>query len=126
MPATRRIRSLPPSDLPSLTAASSECSRVLRAELRCYLCAETCGALEAPPAASMPPVARFHPADGSADRMLAWHALRCPRCGGRSLFLDEPQTLVRRSERIDWTLEQPRRGRPPRWLVALREPRDAA
>jgi hypothetical protein len=74
----------------------------------------------------MPPVARFYPIDGSPGRELAWQRLRCPRCGGRSLLVDELETVVQRVERIDWALEQPRRGRPPRWLVALRERQDAA
>lgn len=96
------------------------------ADLRCYLCAETCGVLEAPPAATMPPVARFSATGGSLPRMLAWSALRCPRCRSGSLFLDEAAIVVRRFERVDWTLDQPRRGRPPRWLVALRAREDAA
>jgi hypothetical protein len=40
--------------------------------------------------------------------------------------LDELETIVRRIERVDWAIEQPRRGRPPRWLVALRERQAAA
>ena len=39
------------------------------------------------------------------------------------LVLDELERFVRR---IDWGIEQPRRGRPPRWLVALRAQEDAA
>ena len=61
--------------------------------------------------------------------MLAWRGLHCPRCGSGSLFLDEPETIVRRDERLgrlDWDLDRPRRGRPPRWLVALRAQQDVA
>ena len=111
--------------MPSPSAAP-ERYRVLRADLRCYLCAETFGALEAAPTATMPAVARFCPADGSPSRLLAWRGLRCPRCGSNSLVLDELETIVRRVERVDWAIEQPRRGRPPRWLVALRAQQDAA
>jgi len=128
MPALRRSRSQPPADLATLTATSTapERYRVLRADLRCYLCAETFGALEAAPTLSMPAVARFCPADGSPGRLLAWRCLRCPRCGSSSLVLDELETVVRGVERVDWALERPRRGRPPRWLVALRAQQDAA
>ena len=128
MPTLRRARSLPPSDLATLTpsAAVPVRYRVLRAELRCYLCAQTFGALEAAPTATMPAVARFCPADGSPSRLLAWRGLRCPLCGSTSLVLDNLETIVRRVERVDWAIEQPRRGRPPRWLVALRAQQDAA
>lgn len=124
----RSLRSVAQSVAPSSAHASAppEKVRVLRAVLRCYLCAETCGVLEAPPAASMPPVAYFCAADGSPARMAAWSALRCPRCSSGSLFLDEAAVVVRRLEHVDWRLEQPRRGRPPRWLVALRARQDAA
>jgi hypothetical protein len=74
----------------------------------------------------MPRVARFRAADGSPARMLAWSALRCPRCSSGSLFVDEPEIVVRRLERVDWTLDHPRRGRPPRWLVAQRDRQDVA
>ena len=112
------------------TDPQSRATRVLRAELRCYLCADTAGAVESQAVtAVMPPLARFCPADGSPARVLAWRRLRCPRCGSGSLFLDEPETIVRhdeRLERLDWDLDRPRRGRPPRWLIALREQQDAA
>jgi hypothetical protein len=129
MPALRRSQSQPPTDLAGLPSPSSapERYRVLRAELRCYLCAQTFGALEAAPTTvSMPAVARFCPADGSPGRLLAWRGLRCPRCGSNSLVLDGLETIVRRVERVDWAIEQPRRGRPPRWLLALRAQQDAA
>jgi hypothetical protein len=126
MPSLRRSASQPPADALTLSVSPPERNRVLRAELRCYLCAETCGALEAPPSPSMPPVARFFPADGSPGRVLVWRRVRCPRCASGSLYLDEPETVVRRVEQIDWDLERPRRGRPPRWLVALRARQDAA
>jgi hypothetical protein len=120
----RPLRS--PAEPPVPVSSAPEKTRLLRAELRCYLCGETCGVLEAPPARTMPRVAQFCAADGSPARMLAWGALRCPRCSSGSLFLDEPEIVVRRIERIDWAVDRPRRGRPPRWLVALRSGQDAA
>ncbi len=112
--------------LQSKSPAAPERFRVLQAQLRCYLCAETCGVLEAPPDRALPPLARFSAADGAPARLVAWRALRCPRCGSASLYVDEPETLQRRVERIDWELDRPRRGRPPRWLVAQRSGRGAA
>jgi hypothetical protein len=128
MPAARRSRSQPPANVAALPSPTSspERYRVLRADLRCYLCAETFGTLEAAPAPTLPAVARFCPADGSPGRLLAWRGLRCPRCDSNSLVLDDLETLVRRVERVDWASESPRRGRPPRWLVALRAQQDAA
>ncbi len=125
MPTARRSRSLPPADLSNLVPGPPKRSRVLTAELRCYLCGETSGTLEGPAGPGLPLVARFSPADGSPPRALAWQGLRCSRCGSASL-VDELETVVRRIERVDWALEAPRRGRPPRWLVALRAPQDAA
>jgi hypothetical protein len=128
MPALRRSRSQQPADLAALPSPRSATERyhLLRADLRCYLCAETFGALEAAPTVTMPAIARFCPADGSPSRLLAWRSLRCPRCGSNSLVLDEVETVVRRVERVDWANERPRRGRPPGWLVALRAQPDAA
>lgn len=119
----------PPRSLaesPAAVSSEPEKTRVLRAELRRYLCGETCGVLEAPPASSMPRIAQFRAADGSPARTLAWSALRCPRCSSGSLFVDEPEIVVRRIERVDWEVDRPRRGRPPRWLVAQRARQDAA
>ena len=115
-----------PAEPPVTVSAEPEKTRILRAELRCYLCGETCGVLEAPSAPSMPRIAQFHPGDGAPARTLAWNALRCPRCSSGSLFVDEPEIVVRRFERVDWSTDRPRRGRPPRWLVALRAGQDAA
>src|SRR3954462_7550512 len=120
MPRSPRSLPQPPQPPSSATISAPEKTAFLRAELRCYLCAETCGVIEAPPAPKMPPVARFCAADGSPARILAWSALRCPRCRSGSLFLDDADIVVQRFERVDWALDQPRRGRPPRWLVALR------
>jgi len=120
----RRPRSL--AEPPAAVSSEPAKTRVQRAELRCYLCAETCGVLEAPPAPAMPPIAEFRAANGSPARLLAWRALRCPRCSSGSLFLDEPEIVVRRQERVDWAVDRSRRGRPPRWLVALRARQDAA
>jgi hypothetical protein len=126
VPRPPRSLAQPPPPPAAGAISKPEKTRILRAELRCRLCAETCGVVEAPLEAPMPRVAQFRASDGSPAQMLAWSTLRCPRCSSGSLFLDEPEIVVRRLERVDWALERPRRGRPPRWLVALRDRQDAA
>lgn len=101
-------------------------TRLLRAELRCHLCAELRGVLEAPSQAGFPPRARLLPTAASPGGLVAWRSLRCLRCGSASLFLDEPETVTLRLEQVDWALDWPRRGRPPRWLAALRARQSAA
>src|SRR5690242_8681246 len=95
--------------------------RVLTATLQCYLCGQTCGVLEAPAGAGLPPVARFTPVDGSNSQHVVWQRLRCLRCGSASLLIEEVDLVTRRIEApLDLLHEKPRRGRPPRWLVELR------
>ncbi|MBV9579437.1 MAG: hypothetical protein JO057_12690 [Chloroflexi bacterium] len=101
--------------------------RVLTATLNCYLCGHTCGTLESPSTAGLPPIAHFTPADDSGTRQVMWQRLRCPRCGGGSLLLEGLEVVTRRQEpRFDLLEETPRRGRPPRWLVERRAKQDAA
>ena len=100
--------------------------RVLMAMLRCHLCGETCGVLESPAAAGLPPITGFTPAGGSKSQLVVWQRLRCPRCDSGSLFVDELDIVTRRVEApLNTLLEKPRRGRPPRWLVEQRA-REAA
>jgi len=113
--------------LPSHEPRPPKKERVLTATLRCHLCGETCGVLESPPTAGLPPVARFTPAGGGATEEVLWQRLRCQRCGSRSLFVDDLEIVTKRIDAPFNTLfEKPRRGRPPRWLVALRARMDAA
>ena len=45
--------------------------------------------------------------------------LRCPQCGGNTAATEVTPRLLRR-DRLDWRLDRPRLGRPPKWLAALR------
>jgi hypothetical protein len=91
------------------------------------MCGETCGVLERPSAAGLPPIARFAPAGGSDSQLVVWQRLRCPRCGSGSLFVDELEIVTVRVEApANMLPEKPRRGRPPRWLVELRARQEAA
>jgi hypothetical protein len=118
--------------MPQISSASDQHNppkreRVLTATLNCYLCGHTCGNLESPATTALPPIVLFTPAQGSGSCQVVWQRLRCPRCGGGSLFIDELEVVTRREEpRLDPLQEKPRRGRPPRWLVELRAKQDAA
>ena len=46
--------------------------------------------------------------------------LRCPDCGGNTSSTEVTARLLRREGPIDWRKNGPRRGRPPKWLVAQR------
>jgi hypothetical protein len=45
--------------------------------------------------------------------------LRCPHCGGNTEATEVTPRLLRR-DRVDWRLDRPRVGRPPKWLAAQR------
>lgn len=104
----------------------AERRRLVRAEVRCHLCAELRGVLEVSADSGDPSPTRLIGPGGSAGARVGWAGLRCLRCGSRSLFLDQCETVVQRQEKVDWSLERPRRGRPPRWLLDARSQRDAA
>ena len=86
-------------------------------ELRCLLCGRIVGTLET----------RQWPCHGAALLRLDsgpqavpvadWSRLRCASCGG-NVYAEEVQP-TRLYPRVSW--DPPRRGRPPRWLVALRQ-----
>jgi hypothetical protein len=59
------------------------------------------------------------PAHLSLTRMVAWRSIRCAGCGGPT-FVEDLETVRQRTERIDWSLDAPRRGRPPAWLIERR------
>ncbi len=73
---SRRPRSLPAP--PETVSSEPEKIRVLRAELRCYLCGETCGVLWAPPRAQH---AACRPVSGRR-RLTSSHA--CLECSALS------------------------------------------
>ena len=90
-----------------------------RAELQCFLCGSSAGAIETD-RKPLPPHGVWHPAGGGRPRRVAdWRQLRCPRCGG-ALFAESIEAVVRQEENDDLRREVPRRGRPPKWLVEQR------
>jgi hypothetical protein len=146
---------MPPTPFATDDATPPNGQRVLTAALQCYLCAQTCGALERPAGAVLPRIAGLAPVDHlpgllevqfagptrgrlwrrvagtpgrdcSASRNMLWQRLRCPGCGSASLMLEQLDVLARRTKGpLGLLLEQPRRGRQ-RSLVELRAREEAA
>lgn len=52
--------------------------------------------------------------------------LHCDVCGGNTSATEITARLLRRERASDWQDDQPRRGRPPKWLVEERARRAAA
>ena len=96
-----------------------ETQLLVRATVTCFQCGRSAGAVETPPCRPWPILARFHPAGASPGRMVAWRTIRCAGCGGPT-FLEDFETVRQRKEHIDWSLDAPRRGRPPAWLMERR------
>ena len=92
---------------------------VFHIDLICLLCGRALGILQTRRWPSRAP-ALFRP-DGQARavEIADWCRLRCPTCGG-NVYPDEVST-VRVYPSVRWDDERPRRGRPPKWLLAQRQ-----
>jgi hypothetical protein len=92
---------------------------VFVAEIACIMCSRVLGtAVDTrwPPAFSV-----LIQVEGSRVlRRVELSRLRCPDCGGNTSATEVTARLLRREGVIDWRRDQPRRGRPPKWLVAQR------
>ena len=119
MPSLRRVP--PPLDFAALATRPSVRSVRTEADVRCYHCSQLCGVVEFDQHGSLPEVARVRAVGADPDSAVAapWRRLRCSRCAG-PLFLDEPRRVRQYDDHVNWALDQPRRGRPPQWLVDLR------
>jgi hypothetical protein len=97
----------------------------VRAELACLLCGRDQGVLEA---ATWPPTGpvRLHPAPGHPAMRLDAGRLHCVTCGGRVVATEVTSHRIWIDVPIDWQAERPRRGRPPKRLVAQRAAGSAA
>jgi hypothetical protein len=59
--------------------------------------------------------------EGSKElRRVLLSRLRCPDCGGNTEAAEVTKKFLRRERPVDWQRDRPQRGRPPKWLVALR------
>jgi hypothetical protein len=103
----------------------SPATTVFVAEIACILCTRVLGtAIDTrwPPLNSV-----LIQMEGSAVlRRLDLARLRCDVCGGNTSATEVTTRLLRSERAIDWQREQPRRGRPPKWLVAERAARASA
>ena len=88
-------------------------------ELACLLCGRDVGALESDTWPTYRPTLLRQPAAPTV-RLADWRRLRCGICGGAAMPTEVTCRLVRNESPVDWATERPRRGRPPKWLIAQR------
>ena len=95
--------------------------RVIVADIGCLLCGRRVGAIltdQWPPAGA---VVSFQAEAARTTRPLAaWWRLRCAICGGNTAVTELTQRTVRLEPQVDWRSDRPRRGRPPKRLLAER------
>jgi len=107
------------TEIPSPATKTTKTTTVFVADITCLLCSRLIGTAVDP---HWPPVCSvLIQLEGSGVlRRIALDRLRCPDCGGNTVPTEVTTRLLRHERPIDWQQEQPRRGRPPRWLVAQR------
>ena len=97
---------------------------VFVAEITCLMCTRVVGTaidLRWPPLMTV-----LIQMEGSRVlRRVELRHLRCADCGGNTSASEVTRRLLRRERAIDWQRDQPRRGRPPKWLVAERVARQS-
>jgi hypothetical protein len=110
-----------PDNAPSSPILAPRRQRLFVAEIVCLLCARPAGTARVdrwPPAGLL----SFRPADSSVERQLtSITGLRCLFCGGSTAVDEVTERTVRLEGPTDWQAASPRRGRPPKWLVLLRQ-----
>ncbi|MFN8523294.1 MAG: hypothetical protein U0821_09345 [Chloroflexota bacterium] len=87
------------------------------ADVKCYHCGHTSGTIRRDQEAGAP--SRFKPAGSDTEITMGPRALvQCARCGGPTFF----DSFETRQEwgRVDFLEDRPRRGRPPKALLARR------
>jgi len=89
-------------------------------DLCCLLCGRAIGSFETRRWPWFGPVVLTPPRGQPAVPIANWSQLRCPTCSG-NVYADEVRpTKLYPSVALD-DLDVPRRGRPPKWLVAQRQ-----
>ena len=91
---------------------------VVLTSLVCLQCGRDVGCLERSLGQGGYPRLLFRPAGTAVARRVYRQSFRCAACHGVAIADDVRP--VQLEEPIDWSLERPRRGRPPAWLVAKR------
>jgi hypothetical protein len=120
LPATTEIGAVDPSTV----ARRRSCVRV-SAELICLLCGRPQGMLESGTWPPQGPVT-LHPMRGCRGVRLECGRLYCVTCGGQVVATDVTSRRMWLDVPVDWKAERPRRGRPPKWMVAQRSSGPAA
>ena len=107
------------------SAQPPTCRVVTRVELRCLLCGRNIGSLETAYWVCIGPVF-FRPAGvDHIVRVTDWRRLRCASCGGNAI--PDEVTTIHVYPPLHWDEDgPPRRGRPPKWLVAARKAQAAS
>ncbi len=105
---------------PPRQAATHRRRTVVMVELACLLCSREVGTLECATWPTSMPVQLRRP-ETAAVVVDDWHRLRCRACGGTVLPTEVTHQTVRSDSAVDWLADQPRRGRPPRWLAVQRQ-----
>jgi hypothetical protein len=101
------------------------CRVVTCIELLCLHCGRIIGSLETAHWVCIGPVL-FRPAGvDHIFRVTDWRRLRCASCGGNAI--PDEVTTIRVYPPLRWDDDDPpRRGRPPKWLVAARKAQAAS
>ncbi len=110
-------RSTPP------TSRSSTTSRVatrVDIELTCLMCGRDLGMLESEVWPNYGSVV-LHLSRSRSILITDWRRLRCTTCGGAAMPGEITHRLVRTEVSLDWSSDRPRRGRPPKSVVAQRQ-----
>jgi hypothetical protein len=89
------------------------------ADVHCLLCARIVGSIQSEGRGLTGPFLFKADSSERGIQIADWSRLRCTTCGG-NVYPDDART-VRVYPPVAWDDEQPRRGRPPKWLVAARE-----
>jgi hypothetical protein len=122
------LPSTQPVNVPSSPAPKPERQPLFIADIACLPCGRPVGTVRTDRWPPKGPVL-FQPAGSSNAHPLSniWR-LRCPVCGGNTAADEVTVRTVRIEGPTDWKADRPRRGRPPKWLVELRQagPSDAA
>jgi len=108
-----------PSTPPNSGSSAGTRHTQLEIELSCLMCGRELGILESDawPAYGQMVLRHSH---RRAVLITDWVQLRCSNCGGAAMPGEITHRQVRTEAPFDWSSEQPRRGRPPKLVVAQR------
>jgi hypothetical protein len=110
---------------PATAAALSPRRLVVEGDVWCLLCGDVCGVIELAEERPLGVTGLFRPRAGTESTWVRWRQLRCPRCGGSTIVSDLARRQARPpADEVDWSVYRPRRGRPSKRMVELRQKDD--